>query len=262
MTVPMVFENNEVEIIEFNGVILFNPRHVGICLDMEEVTVRRHIQSMSDKQVIKLTNTAVHSMNIRKLNNTGENFLTEAGVYKLVFKSRKPEAEKFTDWMAEVVLPSIRKTGSFSTLKENIPRTEAFELELIGLKYAAEILNMSEASKLGLVHKTYQSHNVPSTVLPEYVKAERVHFSASKLLEDHGKPLSAMAFNQLMIANGFLEEKTRPSSNGSTKTFKVLTDKSENFGLNLVSPKNDKETQPHYYEDSFGNLLKMLLNQE
>lgn len=190
------------------------------------------------------------------------NIIPESDVYKLIMRSELPEAEKFQDWVTDVVLPTIRKTGSYSLPQVKITRTEAFELELIGLKYAAEILNMSESSKLGLVHKTYQSHNVPATVLPEYVKAERVHFSASKLLEDHGKPLSAMAFNQLMIANGFLEEKTRPSSNGSTKTFKFLTDKSENFGLNLVSPKNDKETQPHYYEDSFSDLLKLLLNQE
>jgi prophage antirepressor-like protein len=39
--------------------------------------------------------------------------VTESGVYKLVFTSRKPEAEKFTDWIAEEVLPSIRKTGQY-----------------------------------------------------------------------------------------------------------------------------------------------------
>ena len=39
--------------------------------------------------------------------------INEAGVYKLVFTSRKPEAEKFTDWLAEDVIPSIRKTGTY-----------------------------------------------------------------------------------------------------------------------------------------------------
>jgi prophage antirepressor-like protein len=41
------------------------------------------------------------------------NVISEAGVYKLVFTSRKPEAEKFTDWLASEVIPSIRKTGSY-----------------------------------------------------------------------------------------------------------------------------------------------------
>jgi prophage antirepressor-like protein len=39
--------------------------------------------------------------------------INEAGVYKLVFRSNKPEAEKFSDWVAEEVLPTIRKTGGY-----------------------------------------------------------------------------------------------------------------------------------------------------
>lgn len=40
--------------------------------------------------------------------------ISESGLYKLVFTSRMPEADKFTDWIASEVLPSIRKTGSYS----------------------------------------------------------------------------------------------------------------------------------------------------
>jgi anti-repressor protein len=42
--------------------------------------------------------------------------VNEAGVYKLAFTSRKPEAEAFTDWVASDVLPSIRKHGMYATL--------------------------------------------------------------------------------------------------------------------------------------------------
>lgn len=69
---------------------------------------------LQNKQKIKITNDMLaHTMGVRKMHHKGENFLTEAGVYKLVFKSRKPEAERFTDWVVEEVLPSIRKTGSY-----------------------------------------------------------------------------------------------------------------------------------------------------
>lgn len=44
--------------------------------------------------------------------------VSEAGLYKLIMRSDKPEAERFQDWVMEEVLPSIRKTGSYS--KENI----------------------------------------------------------------------------------------------------------------------------------------------
>jgi len=39
--------------------------------------------------------------------------LTEPGLYRMIFASRKPEAEKFRAWVFEEVLPSIRKTGSY-----------------------------------------------------------------------------------------------------------------------------------------------------
>lgn len=43
------------------------------------------------------------------------NAVTEPGLYKLVFRSNKDEAEQFTDWIAEEVLPSIRKHGIYAT---------------------------------------------------------------------------------------------------------------------------------------------------
>ena len=46
-------------------------------------------------------------------------FINEGNLYRLIIKSRKPEAEKFESWVCDEVLPSIRKTGSYiSTLYE------------------------------------------------------------------------------------------------------------------------------------------------
>ncbi|MCC6096994.1 phage antirepressor [Limosilactobacillus sp.] len=41
--------------------------------------------------------------------------ISEAGLYKLAFKSHAKNAEKFTDWVASDVLPSIRKHGAYMT---------------------------------------------------------------------------------------------------------------------------------------------------
>lgn len=113
----MVFEGHEVEIIVLNGQPYFNPYHVGDCLDISDVTVRRHLQGFNKKQVVKLTNSNVQNMNFRKLHNTGENFLTTPGVFKLIFKSQKPDAEKFQDWVTDDVLPAIAKDGYYETPK-------------------------------------------------------------------------------------------------------------------------------------------------
>ncbi|MBQ4494318.1 MAG: phage antirepressor KilAC domain-containing protein, partial [Selenomonadaceae bacterium] len=39
--------------------------------------------------------------------------INEAGLYMLVMRSKLPSAEKFSDWVCEEVLPSIRKTGMY-----------------------------------------------------------------------------------------------------------------------------------------------------
>lgn len=109
----MIFEGNNVEVFEYEGKVLFNPRHVGECLELGESSVRMAIKEMNERQVIKLRNSDVNSIDVRKLNNAGENFLTESGVYKLIFKSRKEKAEKFQDWVTDSVLPTIRKTGGY-----------------------------------------------------------------------------------------------------------------------------------------------------
>lgn len=44
-------------------------------------------------------------------------FINEKNLYKVIMRSDKPQAEPFQDWVCGEVLPSIRKTGSYSTEK-------------------------------------------------------------------------------------------------------------------------------------------------
>ena len=104
-----VFEGHNVEIFKWEDKVLFNPKHVAECLGIKNVN--DNISKMNEKQVIKLTNSKIGETDFRKLHNTGENFLTESGVYKLIFKSHKEEAEKFQDWVTDEILPQLRRTG-------------------------------------------------------------------------------------------------------------------------------------------------------
>ncbi|MCU7200801.1 phage antirepressor KilAC domain-containing protein [Turicibacter sanguinis] len=116
----LMFKNVVVEMIVLNGVPYFNPYHVGVCLGLSNSTVRDHIANMNSKQVVKLTNSIVDNTDFRKLHNTGENFLTESGVYKLIFKSNKEQAEEFQNWVTDDVLPMIRQTGVYISEKERL----------------------------------------------------------------------------------------------------------------------------------------------
>ena len=155
-----IFEGHEVEVLEFEGQILFNPYHVGECLEISPEGVRKAITRMNEKQAVKLKNSDVTNSNIRKLNNAGENFLTESGVYKLVFKSHKPNAEKFTDWIADEVLPSIRQHGIYATdnVIDNILNNPDFGIELLTKlkeERAARVKAEQRNAVLMHVNKTY-----------------------------------------------------------------------------------------------------------
>ena len=62
-------------------------------------------------------------------------FVDEAGMYKILMKSRKAVAEEFQDWVSEQVLPSIRKTGSYSVNQNNALPAD-YEIQLMKAKTA------------------------------------------------------------------------------------------------------------------------------
>lgn len=47
--------------------------------------------------------------------NQAVNIISEPGLYKLIMRSRKPEAKEFQRWVTHEVLPSIRKHGAYMT---------------------------------------------------------------------------------------------------------------------------------------------------
>ena len=55
------------------------------------------------------------------IQNVPMNFVSEAGLYQAIGRSRKPEAKVFMDWVFGEVLPMIRRTGMYideDTLKD------------------------------------------------------------------------------------------------------------------------------------------------
>ena len=46
------------------------------------------------------------------------NFIPEGDIYRLIIRSKLPQAEKFESWVFDEVLPQIRKTGGYIPVKE------------------------------------------------------------------------------------------------------------------------------------------------
>lgn len=68
--------------------------------------------------------------------------VSEAGLYELIMKSRRPEAVAFKDWVVEEVLPSIRKYGFYS-LKPQPTRVDKIRKRL---KCSEEVAHQRDKS--------------------------------------------------------------------------------------------------------------------
>lgn len=180
----MIFENKEVEVFEFEGKVLFNPRHVGECLNLTDSAVRKSIANMNNKQVVKLKNLDVKDVPIRKLNNAGENFLTESGVYKLIFKSDKKEAEKFQDWVTDEVLPEIRKTGGYITTTDDMSDEDI-------LAKALQIANARIEERNKQIKELKPKAEYTDTILDS-----KSLFTVNQIAKDYG--MAAKKFNELL----------------------------------------------------------------
>lgn len=60
--------------------------------------------------------------------------ISEPGAYRLVFASRKPEAEDFKRWLAHDVIPALRKTGHYSMVEAPEPMLDGEPLGVLNAK--------------------------------------------------------------------------------------------------------------------------------
>lgn len=201
-----IFEGHNVEVVEVNGNILFNPYNVGECLGLTDSAVRMSMSKMNSKQVIKLTNSDVNNLDIRKLNNAGENFLTESGVYKLVFKSHKENAERFQDWVTDDILPSIRRTGSYQIPQSNTNKLKSLEVKEMNarvrmsnqyLKLANVVTNSPQYINILVAKSAEVLAGEPLLPLP---KSEQKMYSATEIGDMLG--ITAQKVGRLANLNG------------------------------------------------------------
>jgi len=133
----------------------------------------------------------------------------------------------------------------------------------VSLKIAESVfreLRLPDTGKIKVYSKICDEYEVGKEMLPAYTE-EKITRSLSELLKQFGAEISAIKANRILLEKGILEQKVRPKSKGDTKTFYSLTEKGLEFGKNLISPANERETQPHYYEDKFGELVEIIMGE-
>lgn len=99
------YENKEVRTVEKDGLIWFIGRDV--CSILEQPNVSQVLARLDEDD------KGIHNMDTPS-GNQEMLIINESGLYSLILSSRKPEARNFSRWVTKEVLPSIRKTGSYS----------------------------------------------------------------------------------------------------------------------------------------------------
>lgn len=101
------FENHELSTVVIDGQIWFPVTALATALGF--ANPRQAIATHTDKDDVQKLDTIDSMGRTQKVN-----FVNESGMYALIFGSTKDEAKRFKRWVTSEVLPSIRKTGSYT----------------------------------------------------------------------------------------------------------------------------------------------------
>lgn len=147
------------------------------------------------------------------------NFVNESNLYRCIFNSRKPEAEKFQDWVTSEMLPSIRKHGMYAT-------DELINNPDLLIQVASKLKEEKEARRIA-EEQAEQRRLLLEEQKPKVVFADAVATSQTsilirdlaKLLKQNGVDIGEKRVFRWLRENGYL---IKQSKNGNTPTQKAM----------------------------------------
>ena len=132
------------------------------------------------------------------------NFVTESGLYELIFRSNKPEAKIFKQWITKEVIPTIRKHGYYSNVPQIDERdraklavvnavTEEERMIAFGIYNEKFVLPMQK--ELEIARPKVQTYN-------EFLNADGTA-NTTTIAKSFGLP-SGRLLNEIMHFEGFI----------------------------------------------------------
>ena len=104
--ISYTFHNTKIHAVIIESEIFFRATELAIALGYKNP--RQALASHVDKEDVQKLDTPT------KGGNQKVSYVNESGMYALILGSEKTEAKQFKKWVTSEVLPSIRKTGSYS----------------------------------------------------------------------------------------------------------------------------------------------------
>lgn len=180
-----IFKNNDFG--EMRTKLIGNKPH--ICLT--DVCKILGIKNVSDCKTRLNQNGVVITDTLTKGGKQQMTFIDESNLYKVIFQSRKPEAEKFTDWVTSEVLPAIRKTGGYIAGEENLDEDELVLKAMAVLNKKVEALRLENVQKTQIIGELKSKADYTDMILQN-----KDTITVTAIAKDYG--MSAKTFNKIL----------------------------------------------------------------
>lgn len=252
---------NELKKVEYNGILVLTTQQIAEAYGTDSKKITDNFNNNKDRYVKGKHYICLDGEELRKFKRKTENLGFAKNLNKLYLWTKKGaflHAKSLnTDTAWEVY---DRLVDDYFDKRENFAinaNNESFLMCLQGVKFIADDMKVAESSRLFMYNGAFEEFGLPTSFLPHYEdNGNRERLPATVLLQRNGCGMSTPKFNQLLIGAGFLEVKERKSSKGTMKPYKSLTETGREYGVNLITDKNQKETQPYYYSDTFMDLFE------
>ncbi len=200
MDIVKAFNSNDLHTdIVIKGTVndpLFRASDVGVVLDI--ASIRSVLRDFDESEKV------VHTMHT--LGGTQDvTFLTEKGLYKVLFRSRKPIAQKFQNWVCDVI-KEIRVTGIYNMQKEIDKKQEELE------QTKGEMASLEDTKKKEYETKLEKERVLEreKILLKEYDTAcSIVYIIKVKTLEHVGKYIIKIGESRRGISGRYNEHKSK-----------------------------------------------------
>lgn len=170
----LLFERHHIRYAVVDSVAWFVAKDVCAALDIEWRSAEtRGLQVLPDawKLIVKIQDELTpQNRGVSSGRKSGQRAtqnvlcISEAGVFKLAFSSRKPAADRLVNWLAEEVLPSLLRYGCYPAPDSEAERFRVRFLRLRSDRGAAAAQAADELEASGLITiKTFRAlHRIPA----------------------------------------------------------------------------------------------------
>ena len=107
----------------------FVAKDVATCIEHSDTSAMCKLCRDKDKVVVRANDLT--SDDLSDVKNREYTLISESGLYRILAKCNLPKCEPFESWVFDEVLPSIRKTGSYSVIQTQVSRKDQLYLAII-----------------------------------------------------------------------------------------------------------------------------------